>query len=353
VFTEYGISYAHDVDWEAPGHTGSEPDAAMQPAAAPTAFTGEAAEWNLLPADEDPADRDQADRDQADQEPVDEDWADQRRADQDPAERPRARHSAVRTRRAVPRLAAPRITAPRITRPRFTGKRLAADPRTRIWATRAAIALGLYLVFTMWIGWRLGLTVAALYVALDIIFRSKTGAAVPPAIMVTTAQKSTARRLKVLQPAGYLSLNACTVPGMRPGTRSIIDHFVVGPAGLFVLDSERWDRRLPIRTIGGKLYHGPVNQEERLKHSRWEAHHAAALISGQLGRPVKVRSAMVIYGPRVPWVVSKLQGVDVFDGGRVGTYFRRQSKAAVGRQLDAGQVAIIYAAAAHALPPAQ
>jgi hypothetical protein len=228
---------------------------------------------------------------------------------------------------------------------------VAANPLVRVWVIRTVVAFVVYIGFMLWHGWRLGLTAVVLWVAADIIFRSKTTAIVPASIMVTSAQRSTRRRLKVLQPAGYLALNACTIPGKQPGTQSIIDHFVVGPAGLYTLNSERWDSRLPVRTIGGDLYHGPVNQEARLEHSRWEARQAAALIGAKLGRPVRVQPVMIVYGPKIPWAVGKLQGVNVFDGGRVGTFFRRQTKATASRHLDATLVGKIYAAAAAAMPP--
>lgn len=242
------------------------------------------------------------------------------------------------------------VSEPLVSRP-LISPRLAANPLIRIWVTRIVVAFVLYVSFMLWHGWRLGLTVAVLWAAADIIYRSKTTAIVPPAIRVTSAQRSTRRRLKVLQPAGYLALNACTIPGKRPGTHSIIDHLVVGPAGVFSLNTERWDRRLQIRTIGGHLFHGPDDKEPRLEHSRWEASQAAALISAEFGRPVRVQPVMIVYGPKIPWVVNKLQGVDVFDGGRVGTYFRRQTKATANRHLDPARIAKIFAAAAAALPP--
>ena len=252
------------------------------------------------------------------------------------------------TKRPLARLSRSELVGRPLVSPRLT-----ADPRWRIWAARIAIAVVIYLIFMLLLGWRVGLTVAAAFMAVDILFRSKTTAAVPAAIRVTAAQGSTRRRLRLLRSAGYLALNGCTIPGRKPGTRSVIDHLVIGPAGIFALDSERWDRRLPIRTIGGDLYHGPLNQEKRLKHARWEAHQTAKLLGAELGHPVRVRPVMVLYGPSIPWAVTRLQGVDVFDGGRVGTYFRRQSKATAGHHLDASQIAVMYAAAERALPPVQ
>jgi len=60
---------------------------------------------------------------------------------------------------------------------------------------------------------------------------------------------------------------------------------------------------------------------------------------------------MVLYGPSISWMIMKVKGVDVFDGSRVGTYFRRQSKAVGKHRLNHSQIAEILAAAAQALPP--
>jgi Nuclease-related domain len=224
---------------------------------------------------------------------------------------------------------------------------LAADPRLPIWISRAGLSLAAAVIFGLWLGWRIGLTIAVLVAAGDTLLRSRTTAAIPAAVRVTKAQRQTARRLAVLKPAGYLALNARCIPG----TKSVIDHLVVGPAGIFAIDSEMWDRRLPVRVADQMLYHGPVNQRERLRHARWEANQAASLLGAELGRPVPVRPVMVIYGPKISWTIATLAGVDVFAGGTTGTYFRRQSRDASRGQLDTAQVAAIYEAAAKVLPP--
>ena len=132
--------------------------------------------------------------------------------------------------------------------------------------------------------------------------------------------------------AGYRTLHSRAVPG----SNCIIDHLVIGPAGVFAVDSERWDRRLPVRaTQDGQLFHGPYSQTGRLKHAQLEAGEAARLISADLGRTVRVRPAMVIYGPTVPWTVARISGVDVFSGRRLRRYLRAQARASRAQRLDA------------------
>jgi hypothetical protein len=224
---------------------------------------------------------------------------------------------------------------------------LTGDPRLPFWIARAVMALAGGIAITLWQGWRLGLTTAAFIAAADTIYRSRTTSVVPAAVMVTSAQRRTRRRLFMLRPSGYVALHRRGIPG----SDSVIDHLVIGPAGVFAVDSERWDRRLPVRTVSTeRLYHGPYSQRDRLAHANWEAAQASARLSETLGKKVSVRPAMVIYGPSIPWIVASLDGVDVFSGKRVRKYFKRQSRTSQDR-LDAGQVEDIHVAAALALPP--
>jgi hypothetical protein len=225
---------------------------------------------------------------------------------------------------------------------------LAGDPRLPIWIGRAAMATVVGVAVLVWQGWRLGLTAAALIAIADTVLRSRTTSVIPAAVRVTSAQRRTRRRLFLLRPAGYVALHRRAIPG----SDSVIDHLVIGPGGVFALDSERWDRRLPVRSVSaGLLYHGPFSQKERLQHARWEAAQAAGLLSRALGEPISVRPAMAIYGPTIPWIVASLDGVDVFAGRRLGRYFRRQNRTSRAGRLDAGRVEDIQDAAAMALPP--
>ena len=235
---------------------------------------------------------------------------------------------------------------PRVPRPLFSG--LGGDPRLPIWVLRLALATAAAVGFTVWLGWRFGVTAAAVIIIADIIYRSRTTGVIPAAARVAFAQRRTQRRLKGLRSAGYLSLHLRAIPG----SESVIDHLVVGPGGVFAVDSEFWDKRLPIRSVRHMLYHGPESQKKRLAHARWEAAQASALLTEDLGRDIQARPAMVIYGPTVPWHFATLDGVDVFSGGRVRKYFSRATKMSRGSRLDAEEISEIHDAAAHTLPPA-
>ena len=230
---------------------------------------------------------------------------------------------------------------------------LAADPRLPIWTRRAIVSLLVLLAFTLWQNWRVGLTVAALVAIADTIYQSKTISLIPAAARAHSAQRRTKRRLFFTRAAGYLAMHVRTIPG----TESVIDHLVIGPGGVYALYSERWDRRLPVRTVasdsaaGPLLYHGPFSQKNRLAHARWAAAQAARLLSADLGREVEVRPAIVIYGPTVPWAVANLRGVDVFAGRKVIRYFSSRRRTAGAPPLTWEQAGEIFYAAHRVLPP--
>lgn len=229
-----------------------------------------------------------------------------------------------------------------------------ADPRLLAWIRRVVIALVVAVVIGLFLGWRIGLTAAAVAALIDTVYNSRTVALIPAAARVASAQRMTRRRLVSARPYGYVAVHARAIPG----TESVIDHLVIGPSGVVALDSERWDRRLPVRTVasnsgaGPVLYHGPFSQKQRLAHARWEAAQAARLLSAELGRQVHVDPAMVIYGPSIPWKVATLRGVAVFSGGSVGKYLRGRNRASRGSEVGWEQTAEIFDAAERALPPA-
>jgi hypothetical protein len=231
---------------------------------------------------------------------------------------------------------------------------LSADPRLLPWIRRALLALISGVIVSVFVDWRLGVSVAALLAIVDTIYSARTMTLIPAAARVTSAQRMTRRRLFFARPFGYMAVHARAIPG----TDSVIDHLVVGPSGVIAIDSERWDRRLPVRTVasdsaaGPVLYHGPFSQKQRLAHARWEAAQASRLLSAELGREVPVAPAMVIYGPPVPWNVASLRGVDVLAGRSVGSYLRGRNRGSRGGQLGWDQTAEIFTAAEGALPPA-
>lgn len=224
---------------------------------------------------------------------------------------------------------------------------LSADPRARLWQQRAIAAVIIMVVFSVLVSWRLGLTLAVIAIIADVIYRSRRGYAGKGKARMTGAQRQTRRQLAKLKRAGYRAVHASLIPG----SDDQIDHLVVGPAGVFAIDSEGWDKRLIVRTKNGRqLWHGPVSKKERLDHARWESERAAEMLTGAVGKPVSVRPAMAVYGPKIPWDVVTIREVDVFSGPRLRKYLRRRARQADVRPLTDSEIEKIYEAANKAFP---
>jgi hypothetical protein len=228
---------------------------------------------------------------------------------------------------------------------------LSADPRRRVWLWRAVMAVVIVVGFSipaphLWLLW---LTLAVLAVIADTIIRSRRVFMGPAAVRQAAARRSTRRQLAGLERAGYRALQDVTIPG----TEDQIDHLVIGPAGVFSIDSEAWDRRLPVRTRNGiQLWHGPFSMKDRLEQARWESEQAATRLSGALGTQVTVRPAMAVFGPRIHWDVATIRDVDVFGGRRLRRYLRRVARRKDTRPLSDGEIERIDKAARTAFPQA-
>ena len=225
---------------------------------------------------------------------------------------------------------------------------LSADPRMRAWQRRVIVAVIAGLLFGFLLhNWRWGLTFAVLAAIADTIIRSRTVFKGPAGVRLTKAQKHTLRQLSSLERRGYRAMHILPIPD----TEEQIDHLVIGPAGVFAIDSEDWDPRIPVRTSSHRnLWHGPRSMKDRLKHARWEAQQASELLSAELGSPVTVRPTMAVYGPKIPWQVAEIRDVDVFSGPQLHKYLKRRTRRMKGQRLSASEIERIDKAAHMVFP---
>jgi Nuclease-related domain len=233
--------------------------------------------------------------------------------------------------------------------PRVSVRDLPPDVQLRFWRLRATIMVVVGVLFAILTrSWEIALTLAILAGIADTIYRSRNAALHLNGARFPGARKATSKQLRKMRREGYFSLDARPIPD----SREFIDHLVVGPTGVYAIDSEKWNPRLPIRTWNGKkLYHGPESQKDRLEHAAWEASQASEILSGALGTEISVRPALAIYGPKIPWDIATIRNVDVFTGPALRKYLKRRSrmKEDVVR-LTREEARTIYETAARMLP---
>jgi hypothetical protein len=233
--------------------------------------------------------------------------------------------------------------------PRVSVRDLPPDVQVRFWRLRAIIMVVVGVVFAVLTrSWEIALTLAILAGIVDTIYRSRNAAAYVSGGSSPGARKRTNKQLARMRREGYFALDARPIPN----SREFIDHLVVGPTGVYAIDSEKWDPKLPIRTWNGKkLYHGPESQKDRLEHAVWEAAQASELLSGALGTEITVRPALAIYGPKIPWDIATIRNVDVFTGPALRKYLKRRGRMKDGVvRLTREEVRTIYDTASRKLP---
>jgi hypothetical protein len=202
------------------------------------------------------------------------------------------------------------------------------DDQIKRWIWRVAVAVVAAIIFSIAFNVEVGITIAVIGMIVDVIRRSRLDSAVEAWQGRAVAQRKTERQLRALRKNGYVTLHARVVPRDEQGASDgQIDHVVVGPTGVYAIDSEKWDRRLPVRVLSHrKLFHGPFNKKERLDEARWEADQASKEISEELGFEVPVQPSLAIYGPSISWKVLRVRNVDVYAGGRAKNYLRKRPK---------------------------
>ncbi|MDP4501494.1 nuclease-related domain-containing protein [Nonomuraea turcica] len=226
---------------------------------------------------------------------------------------------------------------------RASVRSLLQQPRFRRLRNRLLAAVGVALVVGFLVGdWRVGVTAGVVAAILEAVYRARSNSSVPAWRRASVAERRTEAQLRKLERLGYRTLHARAIPN----SEAQIDHLVVGPTGVYAVDSEKWDKRLPVRVqMGKKLFHGPFDQKARLNEAKWEASQAGELISRSFGREVSVVPSLAIYGPAVPWKIMTIRGVDVYQGDRARKWITKRERALTAMEIDR-----IYDIAARELP---
>jgi hypothetical protein len=128
-------------------------------------------------------------------------------------------------------------------------------------------------------------------------------------------ERRTARLLSQLERQGWAVLHDLTVPGSRAN----IDHLVIGPGGVFVIDSKQYRGRLQLDG-SGQLWHGRYPLAPALRTVSFEADQAARALPDP---GVAVVPIIAVHGAQVPWGKVVTQGVPVVSARRLPSMLRQ------------------------------
>src|SRR4029450_5665207 len=118
-------------------------------------------------------------------------------------------------------------------------------------------------------------------------------------------ERRTARLLEPLERHGWVVLHDLSVPGSRAN----LDHLVIGPGGVFVIDSKQYVGVLQL-DWAGRCWHAGYPLAPALSAVSFEADRAAQVLPDP---GVAVVPIVAVHGVQVPW------GKVVNDGGPVGS----------------------------------
>jgi hypothetical protein len=128
-------------------------------------------------------------------------------------------------------------------------------------------------------------------------------------------ERRTARLLDPLERHGWAVLHDLAVPGSRAN----IDHLVVGPGGVFVIDSKHYRGRLQLDG-SGRLWHGRYPLAPTLRTVDYEADQAAQVL---VDPDVVVVPIVAVHGAQVPWGKVITDGVPVVPARSLPGMFRQ------------------------------
>ena len=126
-------------------------------------------------------------------------------------------------------------------------------------------------------------------------------------------ERRTARLLGPLERHGWAVLHDLAVPGSRAN----LDHLVIGPGGVFVVDSKQYRGRLQLDP-SGRLWHGRYPLTPALRAVEFEADQAARVLADrQMVVPI-----VAVHGAQVPWGKAVVDGVPVVPARRLPSMLR-------------------------------
>jgi Nuclease-related domain len=127
-------------------------------------------------------------------------------------------------------------------------------------------------------------------------------------------ERRTARLLGPLERHGWAVLHDLAVPRGQAN----IDHLVIGPGGVFVIDSKQYRGRLRLDAVG-KLWHGRHPLGPTLGAVSWEADQAAQVLPDP---GMAVVPVVAVHGAQVPWGKVVTDGVPVVAARRLPSMLR-------------------------------
>ncbi|MEV5554909.1 nuclease-related domain-containing protein [Nonomuraea wenchangensis] len=192
------------------------------------------------------------------------------------------------------------------------------------------------------IGWQAAIVAAALVAAVDTVYRRHHHPSITTWRKGAAGERATARRLRQLELGGYTVLHDRAIPHSRAN----IDHLIIGPTGVFVVDSKKWHRRTRIRPGAGTLWVGRTPIRKVVGPVLFETEAVKKALYRATMHPFEVVAVIAVHGGRLPkWGAINAGGTTILRASRLNGWITRHP-----RRYTSAQIATLTAAAEQALP---
>src|SRR5215218_10208096 len=148
-------------------------------------------------------------------------------------------------------------------------------------------------------------------------------------------ERRTARLLRRLARDGFVIFHDLAVPGGDAN----LDHLVIGPTGVFVIDSKQWTEQV-YQTTDGLAWHNHYRLDRTLDTVRWEAETVSRLLG------TRATTLVCVHGAQVHGGGGEAQGVAIMPAGRLRDALGQD------RVLSDADVQLLAATARRRLRPA-
>jgi hypothetical protein len=149
-------------------------------------------------------------------------------------------------------------------------------------------------------------------------------------------ERRTARALRKLVRQGWSVLHDVAVPGSRANG----DHLLIGPPGVFLVDTKAWHVHI-IQAVDGQAWHNGHPLDQTLATVRWEAQQVAQAIG------VPVLPLLCVHDTRIPWDEIYVDNVPILTPARLLALLR-----SLPAHMDRVGVMLLAEHARHQLHPA-
>jgi hypothetical protein len=138
-----------------------------------------------------------------------------------------------------------------------------------------------------------------------------------------SGEAATAKAIKPLRFQGFTALHDRRLaPNTAPGIPPVdIEHLLIGPAGVFLLDSKNWQSGPRPQFLGSDLFVGHDKRDDALKRIGGDAKNLTTALKPRLPRGVRVEPVMVVHVKELRPTPRFLDGVTILLPDQLASVF--------------------------------